>query len=77
KRIQELEKKMLNAEKKKFEAQQRQIIKIREALFPLGVLQERVDNLMPYYSEYGRRFLEMVYQYSIGLKNEFCIVEES
>ncbi|MEO6488754.1 MAG: bacillithiol biosynthesis cysteine-adding enzyme BshC, partial [Ferruginibacter sp.] len=42
KRIQELEKKMLNAEKKKFEAQQRQIIKIREALFPLGVLQERV-----------------------------------
>ena len=77
KRIQQLEKKMLRAEKKKFEAQQRQIIKIKEDLFPAGTLQERVDNLLPYYSLWGRDFIKMLYDNSKGLEQEFCIVEEN
>ena len=76
KRIQKLEKKMLKAEKKKFEARQRQIHKIKEALFPSGELQERIDNLLPYYSLFGKDFIKMLYEYSKSLEQEFCVVEE-
>jgi len=76
KRIEKLEKKMLSAEKKKFEAQQRQIHKIKETLYPSGILQERIDNLLPYYSVWGNGFIKMLYENSKGLEQEFCIVEE-
>jgi hypothetical protein len=36
---------MLRAEKKKYEAQQRQINKLKTQLFPNNSLQERVENL--------------------------------
>ena len=77
KRVEILEKKMFKAEKKKFEAQQRQVHKIKETLFPLGTLQERVDNLLPYYAIWGMDLIKMLYKYSTGLKQEFCILEES
>ncbi len=76
KRIELLEKKMLKAEKKKFEAQQRQIHKLKESLFPTDTLQERIDNLLPYYAVWGKDFIQMLYKYSTGLKQEFCIVTE-
>ena len=76
KKIDLLEKKMLKAEKIKFEAQQRQIKKIKEALFPDNGLQERVDNILPYYSVYGRGFIEMLYKNSTGLNQNFCIITE-
>ncbi len=75
KRIEALEKKMLRSEKKKFEAHQRQIIKIKELLYPSGTLQERVDNLLPYYSVWGREFIQILYENSRGLQQEFCIIE--
>jgi bacillithiol biosynthesis cysteine-adding enzyme BshC len=76
KRIVILEKKMLKAEKKKFAASQRQIINIKTALFPGGTLQERIDNLMPYYAIYGKDFLDMLYEHSTAIDQEFCILEE-
>ena len=76
KRIEALEKKMLKVEKLKFEAQQRQIKKIKEVLFPTGALQERIDNILPYYSIYGKGFIEMLYKNSAGLQQQFCIVTE-
>ena len=76
KRIEVLEKKMLKAEKKKFDAAQRQIIKIKMALFPGGTLQERIDNLLPFYAEYGKDFIGMLYENSTAVDQEFCIVEE-
>jgi uncharacterized protein YllA (UPF0747 family) len=77
KRIELLEKKMLKAEKLKFEAQQRQIKKIKEALFANDSLQERIDNILPYYSVYGKGFIDMLYRNSRGLQQEFCIVTEN
>ncbi|MEP7165761.1 MAG: bacillithiol biosynthesis cysteine-adding enzyme BshC [Ferruginibacter sp.] len=76
KRIEKLERKMLKAEKKRFEAQQRQVHKIKEMLFPSGILQERVDNLLPYYSLWGKDLIKMLYENSTGLGQAFCIVEE-
>ncbi|MFZ1528746.1 MAG: bacillithiol biosynthesis cysteine-adding enzyme BshC [Ferruginibacter sp.] len=76
-RVEELEKKMLRAEKKKYDAQQRQLGKIKEKLFPAGSLQERVDNLLPYYAAYGSNFIEAIYEASAGLAQQFTIITES
>jgi bacillithiol biosynthesis cysteine-adding enzyme BshC len=73
--LQELEKKMLRAEKKKYETEQRQIQTVRSALFPKNGLQERVDNFMPWYALWGREFIHIVYEHSLTLEQEFTILE--
>lgn len=75
--LEELEKKLLRAEKKKFEAEQRQIHSIKSALFPKNGLQERIDNFMPYYAKYGKAFLDMLYNNSRSLDQQFIILEEN
>ncbi len=77
KKISALEKKMLRAEKKKFAAQQRQLQKIKAQLFPNNNLQERTDNLMPYYAKWGKDFIRMIYDNSKGLEQEFGILVEA
>ncbi|MEP7256042.1 MAG: bacillithiol biosynthesis cysteine-adding enzyme BshC [Ferruginibacter sp.] len=75
-RLEALEKKMLKAEKKKFDAQQRQLHKLKTQLFPHDGLQERIENLMPFYAKWGRGFIDAVYKNSLGLEQEFVILEE-
>src|SRR4030095_6339958 len=55
-RLQELEKKMLRAEKRRFTDQQRQIHTIKENLFPKNGLQERIENFTHYYGKWGKKF---------------------
>ena len=74
--IDTLEKKILKAEKKKFDAEQRQISKLKQKLFPSGALQERVDNLLPYYAKWGDGFLKELYNASQSLEQQFCILTE-
>jgi bacillithiol biosynthesis cysteine-adding enzyme BshC len=76
KTLQELEKKMYRAEKRKFSDQQAQIQKIREALFPKNGLQERVENFSSFYSKWGRLFIDALYQNSLSLEQEFTILME-
>jgi bacillithiol biosynthesis cysteine-adding enzyme BshC len=75
-RLQELEKKMLRAEKRKFADQQRQINTIKEHLFPGHGLQERYDNFSYYYAKWGREFIHLLYQQSLNLEQEFVILQE-
>ena len=77
KKITQLEKKIYKAEKKKFEAQQRQVEKIKDLLFPAGNLQERIDNIMPYYASYGRSFIDTLYKHSLTLQQEFTILTDA
>ena len=74
--IQELEKKMLRAEKKKYENEQQQINTIKAALFPVGGLQERIENFMPYYAQWGKAFIDCVYKSSLALEQEFVILQQ-
>jgi len=74
--LQELEKKLLKAEKRRFDDQRRQIEEIRSALFPQGQLQERIENFMPYYAQWGRSFLDALYQHSLALEQRFTVLEE-
>jgi uncharacterized protein YllA (UPF0747 family) len=73
-RLQELEKKMLRAEKRKFTDQQRQIHTIKEDLFPNDGLQERIDNFMYFYAKWGKDFIRCLYLQSLNLDGEFTIV---
>lgn len=72
----ELEKKMLRAEKRKYKDQQRQIQQIRKVLFPNNSLQERIDNFMPFYAQWGSAFIDLLYQHSLTLEQEFVILKE-
>lgn len=73
-RLQELEKKILRAEKRKFSDQRNQINQIKTALFPNNGLQERVDNFSSYYSKWGKEFIHMLYTHSLGLEQEFVVL---
>ena len=75
-RLQELEKKMLRAEKRKFSDHQRQIHTIKEKLFPTGGLQERYDNVLEFYAKWGREFISKLYEHSLGLEEEFVVFSE-
>ncbi len=75
--LQELEKKMLRAEKRKYESEQRQIAAIKSVLFPLDNLQERIDNFMPYYAKWGKPFIQMLCKHSPALEQQFVVLEET
>ncbi|HEX2630975.1 MAG TPA: bacillithiol biosynthesis cysteine-adding enzyme BshC [Chitinophagaceae bacterium] len=75
-RLQELEKKMLRAEKRKFGDQQRHIQSIKEKLFPRNGLQERIDNFMWYYAKWGKEFFRELYRHSLSLEQEFVVLQE-
>ena len=75
-KLDELEKKMLRAEKKKFEAQQHQLNKLKQQLFPQNNLQERVENFMLYYAKWGSGFLQIIYENSLSLEQEFVVLVE-
>ncbi|RYY29907.1 MAG: bacillithiol biosynthesis cysteine-adding enzyme BshC [Chitinophagaceae bacterium] len=76
KKLNSLEKKMLRAEKRKFETEERHIRQVKDALFPLNGLQERIDNFIPWYAKYGKDFLDTVYNHSLSLEQEFVVLEQ-
>ena len=75
KKLDALEKKMLRAEKRKFAVQKAQLDKLFNALFPEDGLQERTENFMLFYSKWGNEFFDILYEYSLSLRQEFCIID--
>ena len=74
KKLIELEKKLLRAEKRKFSEQQIQVEKLKADLFPGNSLQERVENFSVFYAKYGKNFLDAVFNNSKGLIQQFGII---
>lgn len=74
-KVEALQKKMLRAEKRKYEAEQRQIHTIKQSLFP-NSLQERAENFSYYYALYGKDWMKMIYDNSPGLEQEFVVLSE-
>ncbi|MDB5193323.1 MAG: bshC [Segetibacter sp.] len=75
KRLKELEKKMLRAETKKFEAERRQLHKLKVQLFPQNSLQERTENFSSFYALYGKEWMNKIYEASTALEQQFGIIE--
>jgi bacillithiol biosynthesis cysteine-adding enzyme BshC len=69
-----LEKKLLRAEKRRHADRIRQLENLHEELFPDGGLQERTDNMLPYYARYGATLLSNLYAHSGTLEQEFRIL---
>lgn len=73
-KLQQLETKMLRAEKRKFSDERRQLETIYEQLFPRDGLQERVENFMPFYARYGREWIRQLYKASQAMDQQFTIL---
>jgi bacillithiol biosynthesis cysteine-adding enzyme BshC len=75
KKLVELEKKLLRAEKRRFAEQQIQIQKIKSILFPGNSLQERVENIFGLYALYGKDIFKSIYQHSKSIEQQFAIMD--
>jgi bacillithiol biosynthesis cysteine-adding enzyme BshC len=70
----QVQNKMLRAEKRKFEAEQQQITKIMEQLFPGGSLQERTENIADWYKIYGTHFVSAIVEKSDDFSKGFTLL---
>lgn len=76
KKLERVEKKFVSAEKKKQSATSRQLHKLLNSLFPEGGLQERTDNFMLLYAEWGGQLFDEIYKASPTLTPAFTIITE-
>ena len=74
KKLVELEKKILKAEKKKQSVALERIHHIKQALFPENSLQERVDNFAEWVGDYGWSWVDAVLENSNSLEQRFTIL---
>lgn len=72
--IGKLEHKFLKAEKKKFAWQADLISHVKNVLFPHHHLQERWENLVPFYAVYGPDFIDTVYKNLDPLNKHFTVI---
>ncbi|HRO46261.1 bacillithiol biosynthesis cysteine-adding enzyme BshC [Agriterribacter sp.] len=77
KALKSLEKKMLRAEKKRYTVQSVQLHTLKSALFPRNTLQERVENILPYYARYGPSFIDMLYAHAPTFDKKFGVLREA
>jgi bacillithiol synthase len=70
----QLDKKLIRAEKRNFAETLSKLHKLKNSLFPNQSLQERYDNLIPYYALWGNDFIEVIYQASLATESKFAIV---
>lgn len=63
--------KMQRAERRSMAYEAEQIEQIKHRLFPKGGLQERIENILPFYAAYGPDLLKHLYHCSLGLEQLF------
>lgn len=75
KQLHSLEQKMYRAEKRKHDTTIQRIDRLRSALYLSG-LQERVENFVPYYLQYGPAFFDKILEHTLPLGDQFLVAEE-
>ncbi|MCH2043276.1 MAG: bacillithiol biosynthesis cysteine-adding enzyme BshC [Saprospiraceae bacterium] len=76
KSIDKLEKRLIKAEKQKYEQQLTKLQKLQDKLFPNNGLQERKDNLWNFYFKYGQAFIDTLLEYLDPMQEDFLILTE-
>ena len=71
-----LQEKLIKAQKKKQELTVEQVRTLREKLFPNGVMQERSENFIPFYLKQGPAFLADVLQAIKSFDQRVIVLEE-
>lgn len=74
--VEQLEGRLLRAEKQKQETAVNQIRNLKEKFFPNNGLQERVDNFLNLYTKYGHSFFEVLKNNLDPLKSGMVIVRD-
>ncbi|MGB7784801.1 MAG: bacillithiol biosynthesis cysteine-adding enzyme BshC [Salinimicrobium sp.] len=72
--LENLEKRLLKAQKRKLEDEVSRIARLQEELFPNGGLQERHNNFSEYYLEYGDRLIPKLMKQLKPLELKFDII---
>jgi len=76
-RIEELQKKMKRAERRKYATRRIQIDSLKLNVFPGGGLQERYENLATYYVTQGTSYFDRIYEALNVWDNKFTWLQES
>jgi bacillithiol biosynthesis cysteine-adding enzyme BshC len=76
KKLLELEKKMVRAERRKQAVSIERIHAIKHALFPNNGLQERIENIAEWMGDFGQDWLAAVIQSSPTMQQQFTIVDQ-
>lgn len=76
KAIDNLEKKLVKAEKHNYQTRLEQIDQIKEELFPNGGLQERTENFGMLYVRWGQNFIDELIRHFEPLDFEFAVLTE-
>lgn len=76
KSLENLENRVMRAEKQKHETSINQLRNLKEKLFPANGLQERKDNFMAFYMKHGEAYLEALKDSFDPLEKSFVIIEE-
>jgi uncharacterized protein YllA (UPF0747 family) len=77
KSFENLEARILKAEKHRQEASLKQLQSLKEKLFPGGGLQERHDNFLPFYLKYGDHFFQILKEKLDPFEKEFLVFVEN
>lgn len=72
--LENLEKKLLRANKKHYLEQLSRITALQNELFPNQTLQERVGNFSEYYEAYGEQLIERLFEEQKPLSHEFNVI---
>lgn len=72
--LENLEKRLLKAEKKKHESELERITDLQNELFPNRSLQERTVNFSEFYLEYGENLISRLFEELKPLENEFSVI---
>ncbi|MFC3855574.1 bacillithiol biosynthesis cysteine-adding enzyme BshC [Chitinophaga sp. GCM10012297] len=76
KSIGKLEHKFLRAEKKKFQWQTDQIRTVKDRLFPGNSLQERKENFIPYFAQYGPSYFDDILKAINPVTDQLMVISE-
>jgi len=76
KNLDQLEGRLIRAEKQKYDVALNQISKIKEKLYPNNGLQERYDNFLGFYLKYGRGFFDFLLEHLNPLEKKMLVVLE-
>jgi len=71
--LEQLEGRLLRAEKQKHDTEVQQLRNLKEKLFPGQSLQERRDNFMNFYPRYGRSFFDQLLEVLNPLSQDFIL----
>ena len=77
KSLENLESRVMRAEKQKHETSLNQLRSLKEKLFPANGLQERKDNFMAFYMKYGEAYFKVLKDNFDPLEKSFIVIEEA